>query len=129
MPLSWISTAAALPLSGAPILFVLDHREGPMNGTYNQGVFHSRWSDYDVDDVRLWRASSANAVAPMTAANPHRKSSMGALNWLFQRLHGDHAVVSVPEQLESIRSRSMPMPLVEAPHNAWRCSNSNQMSS
>ncbi|MEO5559134.1 MAG: hypothetical protein ABIR10_05575 [Dokdonella sp.] len=129
MPLSWISTAAALPLSGASILFVLDHREGPMNGTYTQGVFHSRWSDYDVDNVRLWRASSMNAVAPVTATNPQRQRSMGALNWLFRRLQGHHAVVSVADPLEPLKSRSMSVHPVEAPHNAGRRSNSNQMSS
>lgn len=131
MSLSWISTAASLPLSGASILFVLDHREGSMNGTYNQGVFHSRWSNYDVDDVRLWRASNVGAVAPTTVAKPPRPISIskGALNWLFGRLKGHDAVISAPTPHEPIRSDSISVRRIDATCGIGRRADSNQMSS
>ncbi|MEO7324016.1 MAG: hypothetical protein ABIW82_04230 [Dokdonella sp.] len=37
-----------------------------MDGTYTSGVFHSRWSDYDVGRVRSW--SALNIVAIVAAA-------------------------------------------------------------
>lgn len=129
MSVSWISTAASLPRSGAAILFVLDHREGPMIGTYAQGVFHSRWSDYDVDNVRLWRASNVSTVAPMTAANPPCQIPIGALNWLFGRVKGHNAIASVPAAHEPIRSDSISVQRIDATRSVgWRA-NSNQMSS
>lgn len=129
MSVSWISTAASLPLSGAPILFMLDHREEPMNGTYAQGVFHSRWSKYAVNDVRLWRASNVGAVAPMTVAKPSRQISKGALNWLFGHLKGHDAIVSVPAPREPIRSDSISVRRIDATCGIGRRADSNQMSS
>lgn len=129
MSVSWISTTACLPLSGAPILFVLDHREGPMSGTYAQGVFHSRWSDYDVDNVRLWCASNVSTVAPMTVTNPQFQIWIGLLNWLFGRLKGHNAIASVPAAHDPIRSDSISVHHIDATHSLGRRANSNQMSS
>lgn len=129
MSVSWISTTASLPLSGASILFVLDHREGSMIGTYAQGVFHSRWSDYDVDNVRLWCASNVSTVAPTTVANPQSQISMGVLHWLFGRLKGHHAAGSVPAPNDKIESSTISVRHIDATHTIGRRANSNQMSS
>ncbi|MEO5625038.1 MAG: hypothetical protein ABIQ70_03385 [Dokdonella sp.] len=62
----WVSCSASLPHDGDPIHFQLSDRDVPLDGTYTNGVFHSRWSDYDVGRVRLW--SSLNIDAIMAAA-------------------------------------------------------------
>jgi hypothetical protein len=67
--MSWISSSARLPHVGTSIQFMLDDRDVPMKGTYAEGVFRSRWGNYDVGCVRLWRAwdldpSAAAAAMP-----------------------------------------------------------------
>ena len=66
--MSWISSSARLPHAGALIQFMLDDRDVPMKGTYAEGVFRSRWGNYDVGCVRLWRAWDLALSAAATAA-------------------------------------------------------------
>lgn len=56
MSSKWIASSTALPPDGAPVEFVLDGRAVPMDGTYVQQTFKSRWTGYDVQRVRTWRS-------------------------------------------------------------------------
>lgn len=67
MQTQWISCSATLPHDGDPIHFQLSGRDVAMDGTYTSGVFHSRWSDYDVGRVRLWSAFKIDAVIAAAA--------------------------------------------------------------
>lgn len=46
-----------------------------MDGTYTSGVFHSRWSDYDVGRVRLWSALNIDAIVAAAARTIHAISA------------------------------------------------------
>lgn len=52
-----------LPREGQPVEFVLDGRDVPINGTYAEHTFRSRWSGYEIGSVRAWRYADAASVA------------------------------------------------------------------
>lgn len=54
---AWVASSTALPPEGESVEFVLDGREVPMGGTYTHQTFQSRFSGYDVQRVRTWRAA------------------------------------------------------------------------
>jgi hypothetical protein len=54
---NWISTAAALPVHGQPVEFMLTERECPIVGTYGQDGFRSRWTRYAPELVCRWRGA------------------------------------------------------------------------
>ena len=56
MSTDWVPTSQALPPDGGNVQFLLDHRDMALRGTYRGSVFVSRWSAYDIDVVREWRA-------------------------------------------------------------------------
>lgn len=61
MDAEWVATSAALPPEDKPIEFVLDGRDVAIEGTYARQTFQSRWSGYDVQRVRTWRAAGMPA--------------------------------------------------------------------
>jgi len=50
-----IFSSTFLPHSGEPVDFLLEDREDPIHGTFDEGAFHSRWASYDPTRVRSWR--------------------------------------------------------------------------
>lgn len=54
MAMSWCPCAVSLPFNGDSVGFRLDDRATSMIGTYVNGFFHSRWSEYDVGRVLSW---------------------------------------------------------------------------
>jgi hypothetical protein len=54
MNANWIHSSTKLPREGQQIEFMLDHRNAPLQGTYSQQSFHSRWAEYDVERVGSW---------------------------------------------------------------------------
>jgi len=59
----WIASSTGLPSDGQPIEFLLDHRDVAIDGTYDHQTFRSRWTGYEVDRVKTWRASQNVATA------------------------------------------------------------------
>ena len=50
---------------------LLHHRQALMSGTYANGVFRTRWAEYDIGRVRFWREADINpARAQSDPANP-----------------------------------------------------------
>lgn len=93
--MQWVCSSASLPHAGAPIQFMLDHREVPMDGTYSGGVFRSRWSTYEVGCVHSWCASDINPFVAATATSVAQdKASLTTLNWLSALL-ARHRVTAV----------------------------------
>ena len=54
---TWISTAAALPIMGQPVEFMLAARECPIVGVYSGDGFRSRWTHYAAELVCRWRGA------------------------------------------------------------------------
>ena len=52
---SWVATARALPEHDAIVQFVVDRRHIVLTGTYDGGIFKSRWSDHPAATVCKWR--------------------------------------------------------------------------
>ena len=97
MSIQWIPSSASLPHAGAPIQFMLDDRNVPMEGTYDGGNFRSRWCTYDVGCVKSWRASDISPQAAATAGNLSRaKASRSTMNWLSGLLARPRMAAAVP---------------------------------
>jgi hypothetical protein len=84
MQMQWVSCSASLPRDGDSIHFQLDDRKVPMDGTYTRGVFHSRWSEYDVSRVHFWSALNINSIV---AAAPRAVSTIAAVLGSLQPAH------------------------------------------
>jgi len=63
MQAKWIFSSTFLPYTGEPIEFMLEDRNQPIHGTFADGIFHSRWADYDADRVASWRGSDGDPSA------------------------------------------------------------------
>jgi hypothetical protein len=59
---TWISTAAALPVAGQPVEFMLAARECPIVGVYSGDGFRSRWTHYASELVCRWRGAIINVA-------------------------------------------------------------------
>jgi hypothetical protein len=59
----WVFSSTFLPYTGEPIEFMLEDRNQPIHGTFADGIFHSRWADYDADRVASWRGSDGDPSA------------------------------------------------------------------
>jgi hypothetical protein len=126
MEAKWIFSSTFLPYTGEPIEFMLEDRNQPIHGTFADGIFHSRWADYDADRVASWRGSepdpSAEPIASSTASAGRLISTLKRLARILSRKHG--ALTAVPRS--HARANAMPaIPMVPiARHIA-----SNQISS
>ena len=58
---TWISTTAALPVTGQPVEFMLAARECPIVGVYSGDGFRSRWTHYASELVCRWRGAVLGA--------------------------------------------------------------------
>lgn len=63
MQAQWIYSSTFLPYTGEPIEFMLEDRQQPIHGIFANGLFHSRWADYDADRVQSWRESDDDPSA------------------------------------------------------------------
>jgi len=59
----WIFSSTFLPYTGEPIEFMLEDRNQPIHGTFADGVFHSRWANYDAGRVASWRETDPDPSA------------------------------------------------------------------
>jgi hypothetical protein len=64
MDSQWIHSASFLPYTGEPIEFMLEEHGESIFGTFANGEFHSRWTDYDARRVASWRELGAASPAP-----------------------------------------------------------------
>lgn len=64
MGLEWTFTSTSMPSDGMEVEFLPEHRSLPMSGIYRQGVFVSRWSQYEAACVREWREAEHDGAAP-----------------------------------------------------------------
>jgi hypothetical protein len=84
MQAKWIFSSTFLPYTGEPIDFLLEDRSEPIHGTFDNGIFHSRWANYSASRVQSWRgADGAGSVAPIEKAN---SVEAGALVTMMKRL-------------------------------------------
>lgn len=67
MSTTWVASSSRLPHDGDAVEFVLDGRRIPIDGTYAQQLFKSRWSGYDVQRVRTWRSSDCESAGAAAA--------------------------------------------------------------
>lgn len=84
MSTPWIFCSTFLPSIGEPIDFLLEGRDEPIHGTFDRGVFHSRWAEYESARVRSWRQAlidpAHEAIAePGAGIRRHAFASLGAL--------------------------------------------------
>ena len=71
MQMQWVPTCASLPHEGEPVQLLLHDRQAPMSGAYTNGVFRTRWAEYEIDRVRFWREADINpARAQSNHTNP-----------------------------------------------------------
>ena len=133
MQMSWISSSTNLPLEGEPVQFLADGREVSLRGTYTNGVFHSRWAEYDVGRIGAWHAQDINhAVAQIVVSN---RASTEKSFTVLKRLRGLIARygVSAAEMSEPVRidasAGSIAAPARRASALRSYANGSNQMSS
>lgn len=62
----WISNAAHLPSIGESIEFLVEGRQQSIHGTFANGIFHSRWADYDASRVTTWRRADGTRQSEKT---------------------------------------------------------------
>jgi hypothetical protein len=67
-PSTWISTAAALPVQGQSVEFMLAARECPIIGVYSGDGFRSRWTHYASELVSRWRGAIGETAFDPEAA-------------------------------------------------------------
>jgi len=125
----WIFSSTFLPYTGEPIEFMLEERNQPIHGTFSNGVFHSRWADYDADRVASWRGSdgdpSAEPIELSTASTGGFITTLKRLARILSRGRG--APIASPRshaRRHAVPSVSMQPAVAIARHMA-----SNQLSS
>lgn len=79
----WIFSSTFLPYTGEPIEFMLEDRNQPIHGTFADGIFHSRWADYDANRVASWRETDGD---PSTAPIETPPATMGRFMTTLKRL-------------------------------------------
>ncbi len=128
MQAPWIFSSTFLPCAGEPIDFMLDDREQAIHGTFADGVFHSRWADYDAHRVASWRESDgeqsiAVASLPKPVASGRFAIALRRMGRIFSRK--SEAAPSTP-----LRSHARPtsVPTISVPASAQPI-DSNLMSS
>ncbi len=67
MQTKWVFSTTFLPYTGEPIEFLLEDRKQSIHGTFANGIFHSRWADYDADRVQSWRGAGGDPAAEAIA--------------------------------------------------------------
>jgi len=105
----WIFSSTFLPYTGEPIEFMLEDRNQSIHGTFADGVFHSRWADYDADRVASWRGSdpdpSAVALAQSKASAGRFVARLKRLTRIFSRGRG---AIQVAPPRSHARTRAVP---------------------
>ena len=99
MQVQWIFSSTFLPYTGEPIEFMLEDRKQPIHGTFANGIFHSRWADYDADRVSSWRESDHDPST--TQMQIPKAATTGAFTTALMRLRkalsmGRQAAASMP---------------------------------
>jgi hypothetical protein len=127
----WIFSSTFLPYTGEPIEFMLEDRNQPIHGTFADGVFHSRWADYDPERVASWRESDGDpSHAPMPKAKAAPAGTfITTLRRLAKILSGGRYAASIEPLHSHARTpemRAIPMPPIAV---AARRIHSNQISS
>ncbi|MEO8742119.1 MAG: hypothetical protein ABI365_02910 [Lysobacteraceae bacterium] len=105
----WIYSSTFLPYTGEPIEFLLEAHDQPIHGTFDNGVFHSRWADYAAERVASWRDWKTGHAADhpgVSLAVP--AVSNGSFLTRLKRLAGmlSHRRVIVPIVILRDRSRT-----------------------
>jgi hypothetical protein len=112
MQAKWIFSSTFLPYTGEPIDFLLEDRSEPIHGTFDNGIFHSRWADYSANRVQSWRGSDdARRVAPIEAPSTAMK---GAFTTMMKRLSSalTRRRNTLAIQQHSARSMATTMPAI-----------------
>ncbi len=133
MQTEWIFSSTFLPFAGDSVEFMLEEREQPIHGTFVNGVFHSRWADYEIDRVQSWRAAEAD---PSLEAMPIPKNEQPrgfiiTLKRLARMLSRSRntAPPAAPRSHARTSAAHMPMLAMTSVAATGRGVDSNQMSS
>lgn len=131
MQAQWIFSSTFLPYTGEPIEFLLEDRQQPIHGTFANGLFHSRWADYDADRVASWRGSDGDSSAEQIAMPT--VVTKGAFITTLRRLARIVSGGSKAAPIETPRSRArvalVPGAAMRPSMAAMRRIDSNQISS
>jgi len=129
MQTKWIFSSTFLPYTGEPIEFMLEDRNQPIHGTFADGIFHSRWADYDADRVASWRGSDGDPSAePIKLSTDTKGRFVTTLKRLARILSGGR-VVPIAAPRSHARAHAVPvMPLHPVVASARHVA-SNQISS
>ncbi len=131
MQTKWIFSSTFLPYTGEPIEFMLEDRKQAIHGTFANGIFHSRWADYDVDRVQSWRGSDGDPTAeaietPKVIAGRGFIMTLKRLSRVLTK--GRNAAPVAPVRSHA-RLAILPPPSVPVPAAPVRRIDSNQISS
>jgi len=83
MQAPWIFSSTFLPYTGEPIDFLLEDRSEALHGAFVNGMFHTRWADYDADRVQSWRVSRCDP--PVEYLDLPNVPTAGAFRKLLRR--------------------------------------------
>lgn len=131
MQAQWIFSSTFLPYTGEPIEFMLEDRKQPIHGTFANGIFRSRWADYNADRVQSWRESESDPSAEPIAMQ--KVSARGTFITTLKRLtsllsKGSNAnPIALPHS--HARTTAVPAVPMRARVVATRRIDSNQISS
>ena len=131
MQAKWIFSSTFLPYTGEPIEFMLEDRNQPIHGTFANGLFHSRWADYDADRVASWRGSDGDPSAEPIAL-PKAVSTgvfIATMKRLAGILSGGSKAAPIATPHSHARVALVPDIATRVPTAAMRRFDSNQISS
>jgi len=129
MQAKWIFSSTFLPYTGEPIEFMLEERNQPIHGTFSNGVFHSRWADYDADRVASWRGSDGDPSAePIKLSTVTKGRFVTTLKRLARILSGGRSTPSAAPRSHA-RPHAMPAMTMHPVVAIARHIASNQISS
>jgi hypothetical protein len=131
MQAQWIFSSTFLPYTGEPIEFMLEDREQPIHGIFANGLFRSRWADYDSDRVQSWRGSDGDpSAAPIAIPEATTTAAfITTMRRLCRILSGGGKSASVVPPRSHARAALVPAIATRAPSAAMRHFNGNQVPS
>jgi hypothetical protein len=131
MKSKWIFSSTLLPDSMEPVEFLVEELEQSIHGTFADGVFHSRWTDYDTSRVASWRESADDpSVAPNAIPKEVRTGGFRAMLKRVTSVFTDKPSRSpIATAHGSCRAHAAAADLKPSGIATTRCFDSNQMSS
>ncbi len=131
MQAKWIFSSTFLPCTGEPIDFLLEDRSEPLHGTFDNGIFHSRWADYSANRVQSWRGSDgAGTSSPIATPKAAKVGAFVAMMKRFSNaLPGRSKAIPIQPHSRRRTVTTIAAAPARSPVFMRRIAGSNQMSS